>query len=127
MNSENIYESKFAALQLEYLYTVECNITFAVHVKSYEFSGSTHSCLHKEQVSKIVSTLNEMHRSLSGKCTISDYDSDSYITLEFSNSELKISGQIGSSFHENMMIFSFAADQTAVRLLAECLSGFSAV
>lgn len=122
MNRNCIYQSKFAELQIEWLYTIEVNSTFSVSVKSYGFTGTYNFCLHKEQIKDIILNLKEMDKGLSGLCKILDTDSNSFITLEFEEKRLAVYGQLGGDYEENFMKFRFMADQTIMRLLIHLLS-----
>jgi len=117
-----LYQSTYAELHIEHLYTVEINATFSVFVKSYGFTGEYNFCMQKEQMMNTISNLKELYDSLFGSCRLIDADSDSHICIEFENKNLKISGQLGGSYEDNFMKFSFLADQTLIKLLMNTLS-----
>jgi len=92
-----------------------------MHIESYNFSGTHIFCLREDQLEDILVQLNQMISFLSGSCRIPDNDSDSYVILDFEKNSLKISGQLGGSYSDNFMCFTFLADQTAAQLLADAL------
>ena len=116
-----IFQSKVAKLDLEYLYTVERNITFIVKVLSGAFSGEHPFCLHKNDISDVILILNHMSKEMKGECIISDGDSYSFIKIEFEERDVTISGQLGWASDDDFMKFKFTADQTLVVLLESAL------
>lgn len=121
-NADNcLYKSQYSELSLEYLYSVEVNLTFAVVIKSYGFCGTHDFCIHTEELEEYIQCLRHMNDSLSGECKIIDVDSDAYILLGFEGKKLNVSGQLGGSYEDNFMKFSFCADQTLIMLLLDAL------
>lgn len=116
-----LYKSKYAELHLEHLYTVEENITFSITVKSYEFYGKYNFCMHISKIYEYIERLNFMNQSFSGECKIMDSDSNSFICLMFEEQVLKVTGQLGGSYEDNFMKFSFLTDQTLIKLFIEAL------
>jgi len=117
-----VYQSLHAELRVEHLYSTEMNDTFAVYVKSYQFTGSYNFCLHIDKIQSAIQTLRTQYDNLEGACKIADDDSDAFICLEFCEGELKISGQLGGSYEENCLKFSFSSDQTVIKLLQKILT-----
>ena len=108
----------------EYLYSSEFDISFSTMVKSYGFSGTHNFCIRKDNLQERVNELKKMSNSLVGICKIEDADSDAHIHLLFEGRNLKITGQLGGSYEDNFMKFSFLADQTVTELFADVLRGF---
>ena len=121
-NENCLYQSKYGELHIEYLYTVETNVTFFVFVRSYGFTGEYNFCIHHEQIRDSILSLKLLDNSFEGLCNLADIDSNAYICLEFENKELKVYGQLGGDYEENYMKFGFLADQTLVKLLMDKLS-----
>ena len=119
LEKNRVYISKHAELNVEYKYTVEESTTFSIFAKSYGFFGEHSFCIRNFDLERITSELNNISNSLSGKCTINDTDSDSFICIVFECKKLKILGQLGGSHADNLMKFSFFADQTVAKLLAD--------
>jgi len=93
-------------------------------VKSYGFSGVQNFCIRKDNLQERIKELIMMSDSLSGECKIEDTDSDSYIYLLFEGRGLKVTGQLGGSYNDNFIKFSFLADQTLAQLFAASLREF---
>ncbi len=117
-----LFKSKHAEFHMEYLYSADESAAFQVFVKSYGFSGSHEFCMRNEQIKENISNLKTLDDTLLGQCRIADIDSDAYISLEFENRDLKVYGQLGGSYNDNCMKFSFLADQTLIKLLIDALS-----
>ena len=114
-----IWSSSYANMSIEYLYTVEINLTFSIAVKSYGFSGKHHFCVRQDYLLEKIAEMTEMLNSLFGECRISDAESDSYICMSFDGIKLKVVGQLGGSYNDNHVNFGFKADQTALKLCAD--------
>ncbi len=120
--SSEVYKSEQALFFLDYLYTVDENITFSLYIKSMRFSGEYKFCLYYSRITEIIFTLELMNRKLQGEVSINDLDSDSFVLLKFENDGFFVSGRIGASYDEQFMVFKFKADQTLISLLINNLN-----
>jgi len=105
----------------------EQNLTFAIFIKSYDFSGMHNFCVRKDYLQEKIKELRDMDKSHTGACRICDGDSDSFINIEFERHNLRVNGQIGGTHNDNYMFFSFTADRTLLGLCANILRDFVAV
>ena len=111
------------SISFEYQYTTESYVTFAIKVKSGEFSGVSNFCILESSLKAAILVLNEMLINLNGSYQINDYDSDDFIYFEMKTlGHMTIMGQLGGSCNIPFLKFENCADQT---ILAETISIFN--
>ncbi len=99
-------------------YLVQINFTFDLTVISNAYSGTSHFCVRRDQIEKMCSDLKIMKQSISGNTTLEDNDSDATINFQMkSNGQVVVYGQLGGSYEDNYLKFSFQTDQTCIEPL----------
>ena len=102
-------------LSFRYMYVVEGYITYKVYVKTGDFSGATSLCVPIAELVKCIKDLEQSQTKLTGNVTLTDTDSDSYITFEYLNyGHAEIYGQLGGSYNDLFVKFRFQSDQTQI-------------
>ena len=107
---------------IEFEYEIEGYSNYKFLVKANGLSGCYSFCLSKEEKQRIkqdLECLNTMEKR--GETIIPDYDSESFIKVEYGDEQVRISGQMGNMSDENFYRFSFCVDQTIFHFLIDCL------
>lgn len=117
-----IFDSDEKFLTVEHLYTIEKYLTMQINIRSGEFSGASNFCMPSEKLLSIIQELRKMNNTLSGRCSLNDYDSDAHINFEMGElGHLRVSGQIGGSHESHFMKFKYVIDQTILQNLIKTL------
>ena len=96
-------------------YLVQINFTFALTVKSDNFSGTSHFCVRRDEIETLCNDLSKMHSALEGTARLDDNDSDGFVEFNIEhNGRLNINGQVGGSHEDHFMKFKFQSDQTSI-------------
>ncbi len=105
--------SKSLIFSLKYL--VQLHFTFKLSVKSGVFSGESSFCISKEELKKSLKKLEESYSQLSGEVKLQDYDSDAFLSFLFEkDGRIIVSGQVGGTFSDHNLKFTFSTDQTVI-------------
>jgi hypothetical protein len=97
------------------LYLVGINFTFDLTVLSERFGGTSHFCVTRDEIEVLCLELLAMHSSLKGKTRINDNDSDAHVEFKIdSGGWLFVSGQIGGSYEDHLVKFTFRTNQTCI-------------
>lgn len=98
-----------------YQYIVQNYVTFTVTVNSGNFSGESNFCVSSEKIKEFVNQMKKVHENLCGKCVLNDTESDDYVIFDYLKfGKVKVNGQVGGSFNDQFLRFSFVTDQTFV-------------
>ena len=113
-----IFQNDRSSLNIEHLYTVGAYFTCNIEVKSSGFGGCSNFCISLNDIERTNKELRDMYKNLKGTVLINDSDSDSFIKLEAKDlGQLLCVGEIGGSYRDHSVRFSFQADQTILKRL----------
>lgn len=108
---------------LNYLYEVGGYVTFRIIVQSGEFAGSSTWCISKSILESNIETLKRCYNNLAGCSEIKDMESDDYIIFRLEKAgHMTIAGQIGGSFNDQFLKYTFDSDQTYLKIFIDNLS-----
>ena len=94
-----------------------------IKIRYKDFNGQFVYYIEDDNIVEYIKSLKELNDGDLGELLITDMDSDSYIKLEkIKYGHIIISGQLGSAFQENYLVFKFPADQTVVSNLIDRLT-----
>ena len=89
-------------------YLVQVHFTFDLTVQSDKFGGTSHFCVYRGDLETLCNDLLKMHLALSGSASLTDNDSDGFVTFTISeNGKLQVCGQVGGSHEDHFMKFKF--------------------
>lgn len=99
-------------------------ITFDVFYENSQFKGYDRFTLFDKWYADFLKELQDVIQSLDGTIRLNDVgsDTDGYIDFTVSPQGVAISGQLGASFSDFHLNFSFHADQTILQLVESCLT-----
>jgi len=109
--------------QYQYIDGKSC-ITFDVSYENSCFKGWDRFTLFEKWYTDFLDGLHDAVKHAEGNLRLNDAgaDTDGYIDFTVSRREVAASGQLGSSWSDFRLNFSFRADQTVLQLLESGLS-----
>ena len=95
------------------VYATDTYRTFSAQVVSGDFSGKANFCLSCANLRAFIGNLQALHSTLSGECSLQDYDSDDYLVFSAQSlGHIHVFGQLGGSYNDQFLKFSCFLDQT---------------
>ena len=119
-----VWHSENAYIFLEMLYEVDKYYTFCIKIKNFEFTGERNFCINQIELEKFLKQLEKIYNEMSGCVEFRDIESDSFLAFEFKGDQVKVNGQLGGSWEENYLVFSFFVDQTILKRMMEIFVEF---
>lgn len=110
--------------QYQYIDGISC-ITFDVSYENSRFKGWDRFTLFEKWYTDFLNGLHDAVQHAEGNLRLNDAgaDTDGYIDFTVSRRGVAVSGQLGSSWSDFRLNFSFRADQTVLKLLESGLLG----
>lgn len=108
--------------QYQYIDGRPC-ITVGFAFENQTFKGFDRFTLFDTYYTDLLEEMEKIWHCLNGRIRLYDMgaDTDGYIDISASNGRLAVSGQLGATFSDFSLKFSFDADQTLLGLLRDCL------
>lgn len=109
--------------QYHYISGIPC-ITFGISYENSNFKGFDRFTLFDKWYIDFLNGLHDAVQYADGYLRLNDVgtDTDGYVDFTVSPRGVAVSGQLGASFSDFHLNFSFHADQTILQLLESCLS-----
>ena len=109
--------------QYHYINGIPC-ITFDISYENSHFKGFDRFTLFDKWYADFLNGLHDAVQFSDGYLRLNDVgaDTDGYIDFAVSPRGITVSGQLGASYSDFRLNFSFQADQTMLQLLESCLS-----
>lgn len=98
---------------------VQQYFTFSFEAASSHFSGASHFCTSSSAIRAFVCALRAMASTLAGSATLTDADSDAFVTMVVDKlGHVGVCGRVGGTHESHSMVFEFSTDQTCIEPFA---------
>lgn len=122
MNKVTMVDAENTKLSIEHLYKVDGYHTMRFIVESQGFKGDSNFCISNVDLTGVLRKTGSVLKGLRGSVEIRDQDSDAHIMMTMTRfGHLIVNGQIGGSFDDHSLTFTFDSDQTVLDKLRSFL------